>query len=232
MWWLYVALMAVGSLTIGTTFGALMLGTALAVHISSIIDVLWPVAHGWRTRSVATLVCIAAVGAGVYFPVIWAASQIVNVRRVAMPAGPLRAGDAILFRPGTAAGVGDVVLYEIPPAWVMTRTPAGYPANYYVQGEFVDRVLAAGGQSVAWKQGRLQIDGQDSPHQPLHPAALTADLQFNVPAGYYGILPSTQPWNAPSFPPEVWQTISVVPQGRILGRVVLRQRSFWWWGRL
>lgn len=229
---LYAALLALGTLSLGTTFGALVLGTALAVHISSILDVLWPVAQGWRTRCVAMLACVAAVGTLVYLPAIWAFSQVLGVRQIAITAGPLRAGDAILFRPGAAADVGDVVLYEISQAQVLTRAPGGYPAYYRVQGQYIDRIIGAGGQVIEWKQQRLRVDGQSSPYQPLHPAAVTADLQFTVPAGYYGILPSTQPQNAPSFPPEVWQTISLVPQGQILGRVVLRQRPIGRWGRL
>lgn len=227
---LYLALLALGALSIGTTFSALVLGTALAVHISSILDVLWPVAHGWRTRGLAMLVCVAAIGTLVYLPTIWAVSQVFGVRRIAVTAGPLQAGDAILYRPGRAVDVGDVVLYEISQDQVFTRTPGGYPAYYRVQGQFIDRIIGAGGQVIEWKQQRLQVDGQASPYQPLHPAAVTADLQFTVPAGYYGILPSTQPQDAPPFPPDVWQTISLVPQGRILGRVVLRQRPIlrWW----
>jgi len=232
MLWLYVALLGLGILSIGTTFGALVLGTALAVHISSMMDVLWPAAHGWRTRSLAILVCVAAVGTVVYLPPIWAASQFVGVRRIALTAGPLHAGDAILYRPGGSAEVGDVVLYEIAEAGVQARTPAGYPAYYRVQGQFIDRIVAGPGQAIVWKQRRLQIDGQSSPHQPLHPSAVTADLQFTVPAGYYGILPSTQPQDAPRFPPEIWQAMSLVPQRQILGRVVLRQRPIWRWGRL
>lgn len=229
---LYLGLLALGILSIGTTFGALLLGTALAVHISSILDVLWPVAHQWRTRAVALLLCLAVVGTVVYWPAIWAVSQVLGVRRIAITAGPLQAGDAILYRPGGAADVGDVVLYEIQQAQILTRTPGGYPAYYRVQGQFIDRVLAAGGQVIEWKQQRLRVDGQDTPYQPLHPAAVTADLQLTVPLGYYGILPSTQPQDAPPFPPEIWQTISLVPQGQILGRVVLRQRPIWRWGRL
>jgi hypothetical protein len=229
---LYLGLLAAGVLSIGTTFGALLLGTALAVHISSIMDVLWPITHDWRARGMAVLICVAAVGAIVYLPPIWAVSQVAAVRRIAITAGPLHAGDVILYRPSGSVNVGDVVLYEITQAQVQTRTAAGYPAFYRVQGEFIDRIVAGSGQSIGWKNRQLHVDGQLSPFQPLHPDAVTADLQFTVPPGYYGILPSTQPLDAPPFPPDVWQTMSVVPGTHIRGPVVLRQRPIWRWGRL
>ncbi len=229
---LYLALLAVGVLSIGTTFGALVLGGALAVHCSSIIDVLWPAAHGWRTRLAISAACIAVVGTLVYAPVAWAASQVVGVRTIALTAGPLHAGDALLYRPGGSPDVGDVVLYEITPGTVQTRTTGGYAAQYVVRGEQIDRIIAGPGQSVTWKRRQLWVDGQPSRWQPLDPAAVDADLQFTVPAGYYGILPSTRPQNAPQYPPEVWQAMSLVPRQSILGPVLLRHQPIWRWGRL
>lgn len=229
---LFLVLLAAGMLSIGTTFGALLLGTAVAVHISSIMDVLWPITYDWRARTMAVLICVAAVGAVVYAPPAWALSQFVGVRRVAISAGPLQAGDVLLFRPGRPVGIGDIVLYEITQAQVPSRTAAGYAAIYRVQGEYTDRIVALPGQSIVWKDGRLQRDGQLAPFQPLHPDAVAVDLQFTVPPGYYGILPSTQPQDAPSFPPDVWQAMSLVPASQIRGPVVLRQRPIWRWGRL
>jgi type IV secretory pathway protease TraF len=232
MLWLYLGLLLVGLVSIGTTFGGLVLGTALAVHISSIIDVLWPAAHGWRTRLAVSAICVAAVGVVVYAPAAWAMSQVVGVRRMNMDAGPLHAGDAFLFRPGGSPDVGDVVLYQIAPGSVQTRTAGGYAAQYVLRGEFIDRIIAGPGQSVSWKRRQLLIDGQPSPWQPLNPAAVDADLQFKVPAGYYGILPSTQPQNAPRFPPDVLYMMSLVPQQNIIGTVWLRHQPIWRWGPL
>jgi type IV secretory pathway protease TraF len=229
---LYLVLLSVGVLSIGTSFGSLLLGTALAVHISSIMDVLWPLAQGWRTRMVVSAACVAVVGALVYAPVVWAASQVVGVRTITMAAGPLHAGDAILYRPGGSPDVGDVVLYEITPGTVQTRTAGGYAAQYVVMGEQIDRIIAGPGQSVTWKRPQLLVDGQPSRWQPLDPAAVDADLQFTVPPGYYGILPSTRPQNAPHYPPEVWQAMSLVPQDNIRGPVVLRHQPIWRWGPL
>lgn len=228
----FLVLLAAGMLSIGTTFGALLLGTAMAVHISSIMDVLWPITHDWRARAMVVLVCVAAVGTVIYVPPVWALSQIAGVRRIATTAGPLQAGDVLLYRPGRTGNVGDVVLYEITQAQVPSRTAAGYAAIYRVQGEYVDRIIAGAGQSIVWENGQLHVDGQLAPFQPLYPDTLNADLRFTVPPGYYGILPSAQPQDAPSFPPDVWQAMSLVPQTQIRGTVVLRQRPICRWGRL
>ena len=112
------------------------------------------------------------------------------------------------------------------------RTAGGYAAQYVLRGEFIDRITAGLGQSVSCKQRKLVVDGQPSPWQPLHPDAVDADLQFTVPAGYYGILPSAQPQNAPRFPPEVLSMMSLVPQQNIIGPVWLRHRPIWRWARL
>ncbi len=229
---LFLVLFAAGMVAIGTSCGALLLGTAVAVHISSIMDVLWPIAHDPRDRALAVLVGVVAVGAVVYAPPVWLLSQIVGVRRIAITAGPLQAGDVFLYRPGRAVNTGDVVLYEIPRAQVPTRTATGYAAVYRVQGEYVDRIIARAGQAIVWEDGRLYVDGQRAPFQPLHPDTVTTDLRFTVPQGYYGILPSTQPQDAPPFPPDIWQALSLVRPSQIRGRVVLRQWPLWRWGRL
>ena len=109
-----------------------------------------------------------------------------------MSGGPLHAGDAILYRPGGSPDVGDVVLYQITPGTVQLEPRGDTPRSTSCRGEFIDRIIAGPGQSVTWKQRQLLVDGQPSPWQPLEPAAVDADLQFTVPAGYYGILPSTR----------------------------------------
>jgi hypothetical protein len=144
---LYLGLLFVGLVSVGTTFGGLVLGTALAVHISSIIDVIWPAVPGWRTRLAVTAVCVATVGLVVYAPAAWAMSRFVGVRWITIDASPPHAGDAILFRPGGSPDVGDVVLYQITPDRVATRTAGGDAAQYVLRGEFIDRIIAGPGQT-------------------------------------------------------------------------------------
>jgi hypothetical protein len=229
---LYVALLAVGLLFIGTTLGAWALGGAVAVHFSSVLDALWPFARGWRTRSVVSVAGCAVIGILLYASAAWAATRVVGVRRMTLDAEPLRAGDVILFLPGGSPDVGDAVLYQIEPGHVQAQTATRYPALYFFGGEFIDRIVAGPGQTVTWARQEVLVDGQRSPRQPLHPASAHADVQFTVPAGCYGILPTVLPEGAPGFPPDVLRAASIVPQQSIVGTVLLRRRSFWRWGRL
>jgi len=229
---LYVALLAVGLLFIGTTLGAWALGAAVAVHFSSALDALWPFGRGWRTRLVVSVASCAVLFTILYAPVAWAATRVVGVRRMTLDAEPLRAGDVILFLPGGSPDVGDTVLYQIEPGRVQTHTVTGYQALYYFGGEFIDRIVAGPGQTVTWERQEVLVDGQRSLRQPLHPASAHADVQFTVPAGCYGILPTVLPEGAPGFPPDVLRAASIVPAQRIVGTILLRRRSFWRWGRL
>jgi type IV secretory pathway protease TraF len=231
---MYLVLMAIGLAFVGTVFGSFALGFALAVHASSVIDVLWAATTDLRTRITYAAVCITVLGVVVYLPVGWAVTRFVVPRQLVRDSPPFAAGDAVLCnrvayrRSGPAAG--DVVLFRVVPRDVQMRTAQGGNAIYRVGGEFIDRVLAGPGQSVKWEAGSLWVDGQPSPWRPLNPDAVRVGLQWTVPTGAYLVLPSTQPPGAPAYPADVWATMSLVPHESLLGRVFLRHQPLWrWW---
>ncbi len=233
----YLGLLVVGLLFVGTPLGSIALGLALAVHASSVIDVLWAATTDWRTRVTYAAVCLAVLGAAVYFPITWAVTRFVAPRQMVRDAPPFAAGDAVLCNPSayrwSEPAPGDVVLFRVLPQQVQTRTPQGNNAVYRVDGEFIDRVLAGPGQSVKWEGGALWVDGQPSPWLPLNPAGAAVSLQCAVPERFYLVLPSAQPPNAPRYPAEVWARMSLVPRESLLGRVFLRHQPLarWWWIR-
>ncbi len=227
----YLALLLLGVFSLGTTLSSLALGLALAVHASSIADVVLLGANGWRSRIQAVVVCWAAVGLIVYYPPLWALSRAFDVSRFQVNTGQFAAGDVIVLWHGTPK-VGDVVVFQLEPARVLGGVPGGYGmANYQLRGYFVDRIIAGPGQSVSWQQRQLLVDGRPSEWQPLNPQAVDCDLQFVVPADYYGILPGYDIQGMPQLPPHVWQSISCVPRWRIVGRAVAWQRPLWRWRR-
>lgn len=227
---LYLALLLAGLVSIGTTLGALLIGLALAVHMSGIMDVLWSGTGEWRTRIEMAFLCFVLVGLTVYFPVVWAVSRVVSVSQFQLSVGQFHAGDAIVLL-RTDPDIGDVVLFQIQPTVARGRTPGGGALEYNLQGYFVDRIIAGPGQSVSWSKQELLVDGQPSLWQPLNPQAVACDLHFVVPDNYYGVLPGYEVPGAPPFPPQVWQTISCVPQRSIVAPVLLWHRPYWHWRR-
>lgn len=233
----YLGLLAVGILFIGTAWGSVALGLALAVHASSVIDLVWSATADRRTRITYAAVCMAMLGLVEYLPVAWAVTRFAAPRQMVRDATPFAAGDAILYNPSayrwSDPAPGDVVLFRVLPQQVQVRTGRGENAVYRVDGEFIDRVLAGPGQTVKWEEGSLWLDGRPSSLLPLNPAGAAAALQGAVPEGCYLVLPSTQPFIAPRYPPEVWLRMSLVPRENILGRVFLRHQPLgrWWWVR-
>ncbi len=232
----YCALLLLGLLFVGTQPGGMLLGTALAVHAASVIDVVWGASAQWHARLVVAGICLAVLGTVVYTPVIWTVTRFVQVRRILVTAGPLFAGDVVLVSPRDYSrrepALGDVVLYVIPTRDIPTRAPGGGAAYYRVHGEFIDRVVAGPGQSVRWEHRNLWVDEQPSRWQPLNPSAVSVDLKFTVPAGYYCIFPSTQPAIAPNYPAEVWQQMSLISRDNMRASVELRTQPLWRWGTI
>ena len=177
------------------------------------------------------VLCFTLVGLVVYCPVVWAVSRVVNVSQFQVSVGQFRAGDAIILLRSTPE-VGDVVLFQIPPADVRGRMADGHQLQYELRGYFADRIIAGAGQSVCWSRQQLLVDGHPSPWQPLNPQAVDCDLQFVVPDNYYGILPGYEVPGRSRLPAQVWQTICCVPQRSIVGPVLLWHRPYWHWRRL
>ena len=139
--WFYVVLVLMGLVGLGTTGGTFAFGLALSVHISSILDIFWAGTPDWPSRLTMSAAAIVVVGVAVYFPTYWAASQVMGVRRINIAAGPLNAGDTILFRRGTP-DVGDVVVFRIAHEVVARQGGYGDGLNYRMDGEFIDRIIA------------------------------------------------------------------------------------------
>jgi hypothetical protein len=227
----YVAMLSLGLLFLGTGLGSVALGLAIAVHASSAIDVLWAGSREWQPRLTYAAVVLMGLFYLVYLPAGWLVGRVATPVPIVGRATPFEPGDVVLYNRSaysrSAPEIGDVVLYRIPPQRFTAPGPGRGPAIYDLRGERIDRVLAGPGQQVTWDNGQLWVDGQPSPWAPLNPQGLLPKLQLTVPAGHYLILPSTE---ALGYPVEVVTRMSCIPREEILGRVYLRHQPLWrWW---
>ncbi|HQU41644.1 MAG: hypothetical protein B7Z73_02470 [Planctomycetia bacterium 21-64-5] len=218
--------------TLGTVLGSIFLGLAVAVHASSVLDVVIAETRQSRARLTYAVICLAGVGLAVYWPLGYLAGAWTVPRQITADLPPFARGDVVLFSPGLyalrAPQPGDVVLYEVPSARVAGRY-AGRAANYAIQGQRIDRVVAGPGEHVSIQGGKLLVDGKPSSYLPLDVARMPGALDVQVPAGFYAILPTTALREGMSLQGLDWQRVSLVPAHQILGRVYLRH---WPWYRL
>jgi hypothetical protein len=220
---LYLAALLWGLVILGTPTSATLLGLALAIHISSVMDVVFTGCRDWYERLVYTMAFCAAIGAVTYFPAILLATRIAIPQRIVRDAPPLQAGDVFLYNPSAygEAGpeLGDVVLYDIAPLQIAIGG-----TQYFFRGERIDRVVALAGQTLTWDGQQLLLDGQPAPYSPLNDELTWDKFSWQAPDDHCLILPSTDPTlNAY---PDAWQRICTVPHGYLRGKVFLRNQPF------
>jgi hypothetical protein len=229
----YLAALGLGILFAGTLLGALMFGLALALHASSVLDVVMEGTRNLSTRIIFSLSCMLVLAVGVYWPVRWLVSQVVVPQRIVVSAPPLEAGDVLWYSPSaygrSPPEAGDVVLYLIPPVSLSGRTPQGNNAVYRIEGLRIDRVVAGPGQQVEWTAEGLDVDGRPSLWRPLNPNRVPAGTKITVPAGQVCIVPSTTEvpgWVRGAAQRNIAQ-LSLVPVRSVRGKVYFRSQPFW-----
>lgn len=216
---------------LGTTLGSICLGLAVATHASSVLDVVIAETAKSRARLTYTVLCLAAVGIAVYWPLASLANNWIVPRQITADLAPFSRGDVVLVSPGVFSlrqpRPGDVVLYQIPGGRVAGRF-FGRAAAYALQGERIDRILAGPMQHVRIDAGKLLVDGKPSSDLPLDTTRMPGAFEIDVPAGSYLILPTTALREGMNLYGLNWQQASLVPANQILGRVYVRH---WPWIR-
>ena len=97
-----VSALAVGTLSFGSTIGAIALGLAFVAHSSSILDLLFQ-SNERTTRSIILVGLVTFVGLlALYIPVRRTVLTFVNARTLLIAGSPLQAGDNLVFVPRTA----------------------------------------------------------------------------------------------------------------------------------
>ena len=227
MFWGYLGLLLSGLLFAGTLLGWLLLGLAISLHAASVMDIVAGTILDMRQRLIYAAATFVLLTTAVYYPVGWLLAQVATPQQFAMALPPFEAGDVVLVNHlaynRSQPEPGDVVLYQVAPQDI---GGTGH-VIYRIEGERVDRVIARGGQKVTCGQGKLLVDGEPSPWLPLNPQQLPDRLEITVPENCYLIIPSADPFPR-SLP--IWQTVSIVPRGKIWGRVYWRNQPLWRFG--
>jgi len=212
-----------GLLSFGSLLGNVLIGLAMSVHASAVLDILEQDQRGDRLgrvlRAVIALVVLLLL---FYVPVVYVVGSVAGTRLIQQTMPPLREGDVLLCNYWaywrSLPSPGDVVLYESAGAEVTGRTPGG--GNMVVrieQGERIDRVLAGPGDRVRCRQSVLFINETPSEWQPLNPSVLSFDWDYKIPRGHLCIIPSTL--LTPEQFRHAWQHLISVPQGTVRARV-------------
>ncbi len=237
----YLGMILLSFLFFGSLLGGFFFGLAIAIHASSIVDVVWWGIRNLRKRIFTAIFCTIAVGAFCYYPIITGISQILVSQNMIVNSGPFQSGDVFIYSPASywwrEPAVGDVVVYRTEEVQFQARRINTFPGLYHLGGvDYLDRIIARGGQTVQWANQQLHVDGQPSQWQPLNPNSIKNNLNISVPEGYYCIMPSVLAETIDAvggIPTEILKRISLVRRDRIIGRVIVRNYPFtrWWWVR-
>jgi hypothetical protein len=227
----FLALGFLALISLGTVIGSVFLGLAVAAHAASVLDVVIGETGQSRARFTYAIFCLAGLGLAVYWPLSHVTSAWIVPRQIAAITPPFLRGDVVLISSGLYTlrqpKPGDVVLYEIPRARVGGRY-WGMAANYDIQGQRIDRIIAGPGQQVRMEGTRLLVDEKTSDYLPLNAARMPGGYNVKVPSGHYLIFPTTAIGENLSLAGLNWEQVSLVPAHQIVARVYLRH---WPWGR-
>ena len=224
--WAYLAFLVPGLLLTGTFTGSLLLGLAFGIHVTSIADALVGMFDTIRDRLAFTILAGLALLGLVYFPTGWAISRVATPVQINQDMGQLARGDVLWYSRWFTPEPGDMVLYEIPPLSAGGRLATGQQANFVIQGQRINRILAMSGQTVAWQKGQLLVDGEPSPWQPATNPARDVKA-FTVPDDRVfiyaeGVVPAGAQLNH-----EIWRRVCFVRPDMIQGHVYFRSIPFW-----
>jgi hypothetical protein len=227
----YLVLMGLGLISWGSETGAIVIGLAFGVHVSSALDALF--AQG-RVRfpalAVTTALVALVLSLAVYAPAGWLLGHVASVREFDNASEPFERFDRVVVNEWAFGGrgprPGDVVLARPP---IAQRIPNGSALAAGVrfvleENELVDRVLAGPGDRVAWdkKTDTLEVNGSPVRWRPLLPQRLPARLEITVPEGRYLVLPTTSQATIQGVSADFWKVSGCLTRGEILGGVYFR----------
>lgn len=223
----YLACFLSGLLMIGTGWGTLLLGLAVAGHAVSILDIVLLETDSRWERLGKGAVTVAVLLGGLYVPLWWASLYVASPLVIPRAAYPFEQGDVLLtnnlFRPQA----GDAVVYNIPYRQFGGQV-AGRNANVVLQGWRIDRILAGPGQTLAFDGKSFTLDGLPAPHLPLNPRRYRSPFALTARDGEWILLPTTDQYATE----EMLAEIGRVPVRNVLGRVVLQLHPLTQFGRI
>ncbi|WP_437193905.1 hypothetical protein [Planctomicrobium sp. SH527] len=224
----YVVLALMFALFVGTPLGALVMGTALALHVVTVMHLLMSDVVGWRNRFCHAFV-VYGVFSLLYVVGWWAIQRVVNPITLVQTIGDFKRGDVAFMSQWFAPKVGKIVYYQFPVRRAVARRQGG-AVNYQFGANSFDRLLAHEGQSYSISNGKLIVDGVESTLRPAS-GEIPTDLKVagTVPPGHWLILPGMVP-NAYLVDP--LNQIAIVSNSNVDGVLFLRRKSLFSWESL
>src|SRR5271157_170727 len=223
----FLTLLAIGLLLWGSQLGAICIGFAFSVHVSSVLDILNRQGTvRFPSLVLTSLLAALVVGVFLYWPIGWAASHVAAVREYSYDSTLFRQSDVVLINEWAfllrEPRPGDVVLYETNFATGI-RVGTAFHVQYMLrENEAVERVVGGPGDHVLWDHGSLSINDSPVTWTPLLPQRLPARLEITVPENSYLILPSTSQASNFDGSSEGWKARSLARREQIEGTAYLR----------
>lgn len=221
----YLILLFLSFLLYGSSFGSMLLGFAFSVHVASCVSVLHLGGLRGGAYWTGVLAAFFLLLVGVYLPTGWMLSRVASPAELRYDAPPFAYGDVVLYCPATYwfrdPQTGDVVLYD-QRGGTMTLGPQRHGYIRVDAGQRIDRILAGPGERIQWQDGRLFVQGQAAPFQPLNPAFRMPNLHLDIPEDHYLLLPTGGPDIPVELTEDSWRSLILVPRSSLRGRVFLR----------
>jgi hypothetical protein len=222
----YLCLMLPGLLLTGTSLGAVLLGLAVAVHIVATCDAVVGNFAAPSERIAFTIVCGLFLCGVVYFPIGWLVSRVATPIRIEYTIPPFERGDVVWYNRWETPSKGDMVIYTLAPLATAGRTANGYAAQFRFQGDWIGRLIAKSGQTVAVDNGHWIVDGVSGPLQSGEGVAIAASASWVVPENHAVIVPDGLVQRGARVDLSTLQQLYLVPKSQIFGRVYFRSLPF------
>jgi Signal peptidase, peptidase S26 len=215
----YLAFLLPGLLLLGTYSGSILLGLAFATHVASASDALVGRFATAGDRLGFTFACAATLAIAIYVPIGMFASRFAVPITLNEFIPPFAEGDVLWYDPSANISPGDYVLYAVP-----EMSLGGDHTRFVFRNQWINRVVAVGGQRVQLKDGKLYVDNAPSTSQPLHPTVQHLTADFIVPENSVLIPPEALlPFGARVGESD-WQKLSTIAKSRVAGRIFFRSQ--------
>ena len=218
----YVALMLPAVVLAGTFFGSILLGLAVAMHVTSFCDAMVSVFASLTDRVLFTLLGGLVLSLAVYWPIGWLVSRVATPVRINRTIPPFHLGDVLWYSRGANAERGELVLYSLTTLRTAGRTAAGQAANYVFEGDWMGRVIATAGENISLKQGKWYLNGTVTELLPITPQIAEAAAAWTIPAGHALVFPEGLVPNGAQINIETLKSMYIVPLENIRGHVYFR----------
>jgi len=219
----WLAMIAASALTWGTLLGIQFVGLVFAIHLMSVIDVVWLGCSDPKSRRRYAALYAVMVAVVLYIPTGMLLARVAVPLRMVQDAEPLLAGDVLIYSTWSTPQPGDLVVFDM--ARVTIPRVEGHNNNLMAfQGRQIDRILAGPGQTFRVEKGQLLVDGQPSSWRPLNEEFVFSEGELTVPAGCYLVLPTLNPLLPDALTSGLWQRrdFLLTTRERIVGTVYFR----------